>query len=422
MVRSLYYGWIIIAALFVVNFAIQATGMFNLGLFVIPMCNDMGISRGQFGWFATVRLLSGGVAVWLLGRLVDRFGSRTLIPLSAVLTGLFMMGVGASTHVLYIILLFSLIGFSGLSAGGGGILTMVPVAKWFVRRRGLALGISTLGIGVGAMTFIPVTQFLIDRFGWRMAWVLLAIIMMVLIVPVSAIVIRREPEDMNLLPYGASEADEAGYSQSNSMDETVWTVSEALRTRAFWFINAALLLWGMANGGSVHRMAFWIGLGFDPRLVSFVFTIDAVGFTIMTFVAGVLLDRFPPRFVQAGAFAGIMGSVLLMVVASQTYHMLFSVILFGLAAGTTIVSQTYLWAHYYGRVFLGSIRGVTLPFFLAAAAIGAPLTGYIFDYTGSYQPAWKLFIGVYFIGFLCILAAKPPSKKTADSNAPSSEA
>lgn len=415
MVRPIYYGWVIIGALFVVNFAIQATGMFNLGLFVIPMCHEMGISRGQFGWFATVRLLSGGVSVWLLGRIVDRIGSRILIPCSAVLTGLFMMGIGASAHVLYLVLLFSMIGFSGLSAGGGGIFTMVPVAKWFVRRRGLALGISTLGIGLGAVTFVPVTQFLIDSYGWRMAWVLLAIIMIVLIVPVSSIVIRRQPEDMNLLPDGASDADEVTYSQSNGVGEAVWTVSEAIRTRAFWLINAALLLWGMANGGAVHRMAFWIGLGFDPRLVSFVFTIDAVCFTIMTFVAGVLLDRIQPRFIQAGAFAGIMGAVFLMVVASHTYHMLLSVIFFGLAAGTTIISQTYLWAYYYGRAFLGAIRGVTLPFFLAAASIGAPLTGYIFDYTGSYQAAWKLFIGVYFIGFLCILAVKPPTKKPVNS-------
>lgn len=420
--RSIYYGWIIVGALFVVNFAIQATGMFNLGLFVIPICRDLGISRSQFGWLATVRSLSGGVSVLLLGRLVDRFGSRLLIPCSAVVTGLCMMGIGASIHILSLLLLFSMIGFAGLSAGGGGIFTMVPVAKWFVRRRGLAMGISTLGTGVGAVTFVPVTQFLIDGFGWRLAWVILAIIMMILTIPVASIIIRRQPEDINLLPDGARETVGVTRAESIKVDEAVWTVKDAIRTRAFWLINAALLLWGMSNGGAIHRIAFWIGLGFDARLVSFVFTIDAIGFTIMIFVAGILLDRFQPRFVQAGAFALIMCSAILMVFASNTFHMLLSVIFFGLAAGTTVVSQTYLWAYYYGRAFLGAIRGVTLPFFLAATAIGAPLTGYIFDYTGSYKPAWKLFIGVYFAGLLCILAAKPPEKKSANSGPTLSEA
>jgi len=409
---SFFYGWIILAILSVVNFAIQANGMFNLGLFVIPMCTDIGISRSLFGWLATTRSLSGGISVFILGRLVDRLGSRILIPCSALVTGLCMIGIGVSNHIKYLFTLFSLIGFAGLATAGGGILTTVPVAKWFVRRRGLAMGISTLGVGVGAVTFIPVTQFFINVFGWRKAWIMLAIIIMSLIIPLASVVLRRQPEDMGLLPDGTSKTDEVAHAQSNVKDEAIWTVSDAIHTRAFWLLNAAWMLWGLPTGGAIHRMAYWIEMGFDAQLVSFVFTIDAVGFTIMILAAGILLDRFPPRFVQAGAFAGVILSLMLMLVASHTYHMLFSVILFGLSAGTNIVSQTYLWANYYGRTFLGAIRGVTLPVYLAAMAIGAPLTGYIYDYTGGYQLAWRLFIGVYFAGLLCMLAAKPPPKKS----------
>jgi MFS family permease len=100
-----------------------------------------------------------------------------------------------------------------------------------------------------------------------------------------------------------------------------------------------------------------------------------------------------------------------MLVATNSFHMLASVILFGLSSGTILVAQNYMWADYYGRAFLGSIRGITLPFYLAAMAVGAPLTGYIYDRTGGYEMAWKLFIAVYFIGFICMLAAKPPLKK-----------
>jgi MFS family permease len=409
---SFFYGWIILAILSVVNFAIQANGMFNLGLFVIPMCSDIGISRSLFGWLATTRSLSGGISVFILGRLVDRLGSRILIPCSALVTGLCMICIGASNHIKYLFPLFSIIGFAGLATAGGGILTTVPVAKWFVRRRGLAMGISTLGVGVGAVTFIPVTQFFINVFGWRKAWIMLAIIIMSLIIPLASVLLRRQPEDMGLLPDGVSKTDGVAHAQSNVKDEAIWTVSDAIHTRAFWLLNAAWMLWGLPTGGAIHRMAYWIEMGFDAQLVSFVFTIDAVGFTIMILAAGFLLDRFPPRFVQAGAFVGVIFSLTLMLVASHTYHMLFSVIFFGLSAGTNIVAQTYLWANYYGRTFLGAIRGVTLPVYLAAMAIGAPLTGYIYDYTGGYQPAWKLFIGVYFAGLLCMLAAKPPLKNS----------
>jgi MFS family permease len=419
--RSLFYGWIIVATLFVVNFAIQAAGMFNMGLFIIPMCRDIGISRSLFGWLVTCRSLSGGLSVFILGRLVDRFGSRVLIPLTALVTGLCMMGFGLSNHVKFLFPLFFLTGLAGLAAGGGGVLTTVPVAKWFVQKRGLAMGISTLGMGIGAVSFIPLTQYFISGFGWRTTWVILAIILMSLIIPLASVAIRRQPEDIGLLPDGdeVGETHAVPHAQSIRMEETIWTVKEAMHTPAFWLLNTAMLLWGMANGGAVHRIAFWIGLGFDAQFVSFVFSIDAIGFSVMILTAGILLDRFPPRFVHASAFAGIICSLMLMLVATNAYHMLASVILFGLSAGTNIVCQTYLWANYYGRTFLGAIRGVTLPFFLAAMAIGAPLTGYIYDYTGNYQMAWKLFIGVYFIGFLCMLAAKPPSKKPATPGGPS---
>lgn len=418
---SLFYGWIIVATLFVVNLAIQAASMFNMGLFIIPMCRDIGISRSLFGWLVTCRSLSGGLSVFILGRLVDRFGSRVLIPLTALVTGLCMMGFGVSNHIKFLFPLFSIMGLAGLTAGGGGVLTTVPVAKWFIQKRGMAMGISTLGMGVGAVSFIPLTQFFINRLGWRTAWVILAIILMSLIIPLAAFTIRRQPEDMGLLPDGdeVGETNAVPHTQSIRTDEAVWTVKEAIHTPAFWLLNTAMLLWGMANGGAVHRIAFWIGLGFDAQLVSFVFSIDAIGFSIMILTAGILLDRFPPRFVHASAFAGVICSLMLMLIASNAFHMLLSVVLFGLSAGTNLVCQTYLWAKYYGRTFLGAIRGITLPFFLAAMAIGAPLTGYIYDYTGKYQIAWKLFIGVYFTGFLCMLAAKPPTKKVTTPGGPS---
>ena len=409
--RSLFYGWIIVAALAVINFAIQAGGLFNMGLFIIPMCRDVGISRSLFGWLVTCRSLSGGLSMYLLGRLVDRFGSRWLLPLSALLTGSCMIGFGASSQVKYLFPLFIITGLAGMAAGGGGILTTVPVAKWFVRKRGLAIGISTLGIGLGAVFFVPFTQFLINGWGWRRAWFVLAIVLISLIVPIASIAVRRQPEDMGLLPDGDLDLEGLSTAKAIVIDEALWTVREAMGTRTFWLLNTAMLLWGMANGGAVHRMAFWIGRGFDARLVSVVFTIDAIGFSVMILASGFLLDRFTPRFIPAAAFAAIMCSLYLMLVATNTLHMLASVILFGCSSGTILVAQTYMWADYYGRGFLGSIRGITLPFYLAAMAVGAPLTGYIYDRTGAYEIAWKFFIVIYFIGFICMLAAKPPIKK-----------
>ena len=411
MGERLFYGWIIVATLFVVNFVTQCAGTLNMGLFVIPMCTELGISRGLFGWLSTSRALSGSVSGFFLGRILDRFGPRILIALSALITGLCLFGMGAATQVYHLFLSFSLIGFAGLVSAGGGFLTGVSVAKWFVRRRPMALALVTLGLGLGSVTFLPVTQFFIDGFGWRRTWFFMAIIFMAVIIPSALVFLRRQPEDMGLLPDGdpvtVAETESAG---SLSVDEPVWSMPEALRTRAFWLLTASMLMSSFGMGGSLHRIPYWVELGFEPRIVSFCFSADAIGATVMIIFSGFLLNRFPARFVLAGAFASFAVAFSLMLVASTTLHLVISTVLFGLGVGTNMVCQTFLWASYYGRVFLGTIRGVTVAPVLLGVALGTPTVGYIYDFTGSYNLAWEILIGLYLLALLVMLFAKPPSK------------
>jgi len=413
----IFYGWIVAATLFVVNFATHAAGTMNLGLFIIPMGNDLGISRSLFGWLTTSRSLAGGASGVFIGQLVDRFGPRLLIPISALITGLCVIGMGAASHVYQLFLIFAIIGLAGLSSPIGGLLTSVPVAKWFVRKRSMALSLATLGMGIGPIVFVPVTQFLIDDVGWRKAWVVLACTSMGLIIPLALMFLRRQPEDMGLRPDGDTQTPtHAGPVQPTEDVEAVWTVREALRTRAFWMLTACLVLGGFARGGGIHRIPYWTELGFDLQLVSLAFSVDAAGATVMILAVGFLLGRFPVRFVAAGAFAASAGSMILMLVATSAFHMFASTVLFGLSAGVNMVCQTYLWASYYGRAFLGTIRGITLPAALVATATGAPIFGYIYDFTGGYKLAWQIAIGTYVVALVVMVCATPPQVSKATSN------
>ena len=270
---------------------------------------------------------------------------------------------------------------------------------------------ASLGLGLGGVTFLPLTQVFIDGVGWRDAWLYLGIISMVLIIPVSLVFLRRQPEDMGLLLDGDTENPPADNSDRPTREpEVVWSIKEALATRAFWMLTAAMVLSGFAMGGSVHRIPYWVELVDDADLVSLSFSADAAGATTMMLLAGFFMDRFPARFVAAGAFAGFLVAVTVMLLATSAVHMFISVIIFGLAVGANIVSQTYLWASYYGRTFLGAIRGITLPTIQLASAFGAPVVGYFFDFTGGYEPAWLMLIGIYAVAFLIMVAAKPPVK------------
>jgi MFS family permease len=407
-----FYGWVIVATLGMVNFATAATGTLNLGLFIIPMSESLEISRGVFGWLSTARTLSSGVSSAFLGGLVDRFGARLLLPLASLITGLCLLGLAASSHVYQAILLFCVMGLVGLGSQAGSLLSSVPVAKWFVLKRGRALSFTILGQGIGPMVFVPVSQILISGVGWRMAWVVLACTSMVIIIPLTLVFIRRQPEDMGMKPDGGALSDGKGAAGAALQHDTEeqWTLREAVRTRTFWQLAMALMLGGFAMGNTIYRIPYWTERGFDPQIVSWAFSVDAASAAAMGLATGFLVERLPPRFITAAAYAGFAGAVVLMLFATNVSFMFLSTILFGCSAGVNMVAQIYLWANYYGRASLGTIRGVTMPITLLATAAGAPIAGYIYDFTGGFELAWQMTIAVYVLAVVIMLTATPPKR------------
>lgn len=414
--RRFFYGWVIVATMFAINFSTMATGTLNYGLFVLPMQRELMLSRATFGWMQTTRRLSAGVLSFAVGWLIDRYGSRVYIPLAALMIGGCLILVGFSSHAWQFIVLFALVGVSGLAAPNG-IVTSVPVAKWFVRKRGRALALATAGLGISGIVFLPVTQWLIDGYGWRSAWQILALIFMLISVPSAALFLRRQPEDMGLRvdgdPPDTPALDESAPRQATaSDDEPAWTVRQAFRTATMWKLMAVFALAGVAQGGaSFHRIPFFVERGYDPLLVSWSFAADAGGAAAFALVSGWLADRVPIRFLAAVSFSGFIGAILLMIYVSSAQIMFASTIVFGCSVGIGMIVHTYIFAAYYGRAFLGTIRGIVMPINLLSAGVGAPLVGYLHDFTGSYLPAWWTLLVVYGACSALMLTALPPRSR-----------
>ncbi|MDP8921826.1 MAG: MFS transporter, partial [Chloroflexota bacterium] len=200
-----FYGWVIVAVMAAVGALSMALGSLNFGLFIKPMGDELGVGRAVFGWAQSSRQIASAVTAPVVGGLIDRFGVRVLLTVAALTTGGALICLGFVTDGWQIVALFALMGVVGMS-GPGALVTSVPVTKWFVRERARALAYMSLGIPVGGLLFVPLTQIFIDAFGWRMAWILLAILGTGLIVPLSMIFVRREPEDLGLLPDGGPPA------------------------------------------------------------------------------------------------------------------------------------------------------------------------------------------------------------------------
>ena len=189
--------------MFAVNLAIMATGGLSFGFFVLPMSVALGMSRSQFGWTQTTRSMSAGLSSFVIGRVLDRYGPRGFIVASAAVIGACMLAIQRVVSPWQFMALFGIIGVSGV-AKPNSLATSVPVAKWFRRRRGRALAVATAGRGVGGIAFLPITQQLIERLGWRGAWAVLAVVFMAITMPLAGLFLRRQPEDMGLRVGGDS--------------------------------------------------------------------------------------------------------------------------------------------------------------------------------------------------------------------------
>ena len=196
----------------------------------------------------------------------------------------------------------------------------------------------------------------------------------------------------------------------------MWTAREAMRTGTMWKLIAVFALSGVAQGGaSFHRIPYFVEKTYDPQLVSWSFAADAGGAAALALASGWLADRIPIRFLAVASFSGFIVAILLMIYVASAQMMFLSTIVFGCSVGIGMIVHSYIFAAYYGRAFLGAIRGIVMPINLLSAGVGAPLVGYLHDYTDSYLAAWWTLLAIYGLSAALMLTALPPHRATKES-------
>ena len=166
-----FYGWNIVFIMAITSSMTMALGTLNFGLFIKPMGDELQVGRSFFGWAQTARQVVGGLTSPWMGLWVDKYGSRIILPLATLITGMGLILLGFNSSGILMIIIFGFIGITSLG-GPGALITTVPISKWFVSRRGKALAITSLGVPIGAIIFVPLTQYLIDFSGWRNTWII----------------------------------------------------------------------------------------------------------------------------------------------------------------------------------------------------------------------------------------------------------
>lgn len=403
-----FYGWVILGAGTLGLIMMAPSQTFTVSVFIDFFITDLGISRTNISLIYGLATLGGSLMLPITGRLVDRYGARRIVLVVAFALGLACLGMSRGQGVVTIF-----IGLVALRFSGFGSLQLVSnnvIAQWFIRQRGLAMGLAGLSLAIALVVFPALTEYLHGQFGWRGAWVVLGFLVWGVMLPAGWLFFRDKPELYGLRPDGDHQPlAEVDQSQAN---EENWTLTEARQTNAFWIFAAALSTMAILLGGLVfHQLSLFEVRGLSRETAIGAFKMMALFTIVSNLGMGHLLDRFSARLLLTlTLFLLAIPMVLVQVMTTPAQAFTYSALL-GLAGGSFRVIDSAVWAKYYGRLHLGAIRGATMIGVIGGTALGPYPLGLSLDKLGSYSPVLTgLLVLPLGIGLMALFIKRPEKK------------
>jgi len=414
-----YYGWVLVAVAFVtMGLGVNARTAFSL-LFP-PILDEFGWTRGATAGAFSVGFLLSSLGAPLMGRVMDRRGPRPVLLTGVVLVaGGLALAPGIRELWHFYATLGILVGGGSLCLGYTGHMLFLP--RWFVRRRGLALGLAFSGVGVASIAILPWLQGLIDGAGWRAACWALAAVLAVVLLPLCWIFPRRGPEDLGLGPDGdpPGEASRAGAGAGPAAD---WTLARAARTARFWWVALAFFLALFAwYAVQVHQTRYLTEIGFAPAEAAWALGLVGLLGLAGQIALGHLSDRVGREWVWSLASLGFVVCYLLLLAMREepTRTMLYAMVAaqgllgYGIAALMGVVPAELFHGRHYG-----SIMGTLTLASVGGSAVGPWVAGAIHDGTGSYAAAFWMASGCAALSSVAIWLAAPRRVRRATAARP----
>jgi MFS family permease len=412
---KLFAGWVVVLAAALSVFAQVA--FFNpvLGVFIPEFEKEFGWSRTEISLGATFGTFGAAAIAPFFGPMIDRYGGRRFVVGGGVVMAVGLVAL-ANMQTEWQFFIIYAIG-RAMATGLLNVAATVTVSKWFVRKRGLAVGMTTIGTRAGFALMPVIVQLIIDSSDWRAAAYTLAVIVAVFGTVPSLLWLRKQPEDYGLLPDGDVIDPRQAGTHLRTLEQN-WTRQQAMRTSAFWLLTGAISLQTFAGGAvNLHQIPYMVDRGISQGNAALVLSL----FAVFSGVGGLAESFFDHTIGARVTFIiGLVGSaggmIILMFTSTFAMGVVFAAF-YGLSFGLMITSQQVVFADFYGRESLGAIRGASLPLFMVLQAFGPIVGGLFYDTTGSYEGAFILFAAGYVIAAGLMFIARAPKLPAATSAA-----
>ena len=405
----LYYGWFIVAIGFFTMMLIMGT-FFSSGVLFAALTAEYGWSRATTSLPFSVALISYAATAWLAGQLFDRYGPRRLFPLGAVCLGVGLLLSAQASTPWHLSLSWGLLVAQGFNLAGFAP-HLAQVALWFHRQRGIASGLVVSGASFGALVMVPGMQYVVDQYGWRTAYTLLGVAVIVCLVPVHAIWQRHRPADLGLYPDGALVPLDTSTHPTTLQRPESWTLWRAMGTGRFWllFVMVVCIGW-LSNITSVHQIAHITDNGLPALLAASIVGFMGLARAISSTVWGGLSDRWGREVICTfGTLCSIAGLACLVFLRppAPVWLLYGYAIAYGVGHAAYGATEAAATADLFYGTQLGTILGFLELGWGIGGFCGAWVGGYWYDRWGNYHGAFVLTMGVTCLGCLALWWAAP---------------
>ncbi|MQG54317.1 MAG: MFS transporter [SAR202 cluster bacterium] len=426
-----YYGWIVVGASSTVVFARMAPAITTLTVLIFPMSQQLGWSRTLIAGSVSAGAIASLVLSPVVGWAIDRYGARPVLVVSVAGLGLSMVSLAWATVPFTFYLAFA--------AGRVVFHTSAPIgastvaARWFIRKRGRAIGIIFLFGAIGGIVFTMVASLVVESHGLRATWIAIGLVVLVFSVAPPLLLVAERPEDIGLLPDGVEpdlampstedqRAVRPGFSgeqaavitQVRRDDDDSWTLREAVGTRAFWvLVSMGFTSFFVHTSIGVHMGAYFRDIGLGAISAALAVSLSWIVSAVFSVTWGWVTDRIEVRYTYSGMFLVQAGSTLYLTLASGTLGVFLAAGFFGIVSAGFNVVPSVMYANYFGRSSLGRIRGLGEAGVLLGQGTGPVIAGVLFEIQGSYSMIFWVFVALSLTCSLVVLKAKTPVKRAA---------
>lgn len=361
----------------------------GLGLITEPLLSEFQLDRltyAQLNLWATIIGSAGALGI---GRLIDRAGSRVALTLVAALLGLVCAGMSLTSSFAALAVAVTLTRALGQSALS--VVSLSMVGHWFARRLNTAMAVYSIVMSIGFMAAFPAVGAIVQRAGWRSAWLTIGLGLLFALAPIGWLVVRRAPEDV--------------VEETSGTDGYLWI--DAIRTPAFWVFAIGAALYGLvASGIGLFNESILAERGFGPEVYYNTLAVTAITALAGNFAGGWMAERMPLGRLMAIALAVLAAGLVVLPHLASLSHVIAWATLMGLGGGLVMVLFFSVWPRVYGRRHLGRIQGIAQALTVLASAIGPVLLAWCVDATGSYAAMFRVLAGI--VAFAALAAAVTP--------------